>query len=187
MNALKYFLALLIVLLTGCTPLIVREPIGKNFSPEDLKAFEGVWKLEQTDEDPFLIQLVALDTEGRFRCASVEWDSSKESFLMSTMEVVLKRGEKYDVMHLSKDDSGDIPEGLFYITLFKIREDAKVMYWATKPNETTAFLESGVLETVTLEEKLVITDEAPRIIEALESSFEEIFDVEDPTVATKVL
>lgn len=186
MHTIKYLLALFLVLAAGCTPLIVREPIGSNFSPEELKAFEGTWKLEPKDQDPIVIHLKNLDAEGRFRSAVVEWDKSKRNFDLNTSELLFKKGGKYGILHLAQDDTEEIPEGLFFITLFQIRDDGKVTYWGTKAKGAEKFLESGVLKTETVDDNLILTDEPAKIIQALESGIEEIFDVGNPTLATKL-
>lgn len=184
---MKYLLPLLFLLLTGCTPLLVKEPVGENFTKTELDKFEGSWVLQNEDKEPAVIQLKKIDNEGRFQSAYVKWDDENNEFSIESSEIILKKGNKYGILHLFDNNKEENPEGLIVITLFEIKSDGHIVYWNTESEVAEAFLESGILRTESIDDDLVIVDESQKVIEILESKHKEIFDLDSIVELTKIV
>jgi len=184
---MKTILTFLLLLSVGCTPLVIKEPIGSNYTPEQLKEFEGTWMLEQNGEASALIQLKLINEEGHFRTAYVEWDNEEQKFQLNENEIILKKGNEYGILHLTSEDEEENPHDLLLITLFRITEKGKIEYWNTISNETEAFLNSGILKTENIDGDIVIVDKPEKIIQILEPKVVHLSDPDCVTTATKLV
>lgn len=181
---MKFIFALFILFATGCTQLLVREPIGSNFTSEQLDDFNGAWLLSIGDEEDQIIEIKSIDENGTFKVAYVEWDEENKKFALDETEIILKKGREYGILHLRPDEDED--SDYLIITLFKIQEDDKIVYWMTDTKPAEEFLKSGSLKTEIIDEELIIIDEPQRIIEELESKHDLIFDQEKIATLTKI-
>ena len=183
---MKIILASLILWAVGCTPLVVKKPIGSNYNPEQLREFEGTWVLKSEGEEPKVIHLKLLNDQGRFRKANVEWNEKEKWFDVLESDVILKKGNEYGILHFAKDDEEDNPHGLILITLFQIKDNGDIEYWYTSKDGAAELLESGILKTESIDGDPVIIDQPKKIIQTLESRFDDIFDPNSTTTAKKL-
>jgi hypothetical protein len=181
---MKYVFALLLVVASGCTPLLVKEPVGSKFTSEELNELEGTWMLQQSGKEPTPVHLKKVNDTGLFRTAHVEWKNREKYFQLHQSDLILRKGEEFGILHLvHKDDAG---HPLFLISLFKLDADGKLRHWTTDNEAAKKFLESGQLKTKEVAGELVIMDEPEKVVRVIESSFEQIFDVDQVTKATKL-
>lgn len=175
------------LLLTGCTSLLVREPIGTNFTPEQLKSFEGEWLLHAYGEKPIITELKKVDDDGCFRVAYMNWDADDQEFELNQSEVILKQGEEYGILHFKSIDGSDIPNDLLLITLFEVNEGDEIVYWITKTDEAKEFLDASTLEKEEVDGEIVIVDTSERIVKELEINRHIIFDTNSSVTLTKIV
>jgi len=167
-------LLLPLLLMIGCTPLIVQKPVGSNYKPEELKRFEGTW-LHTANDDPTVLHIKKVNDDGEFIAANLNWVDDDQKFEIEENRFILKHGNQFGILHISPQDR---EEDLYLITLFKVIDEKTIHYWATDKEKAQAFLDSGTLETKEIDGDQVITDTAENIIRALESNQSEIFDPE---------
>ena len=66
LDKMKLILALFIFFAAGCTSLLVEEPIGSDFTPEQLSDFEGSWFISNKGDISQIIDLKKIDNIGTF-------------------------------------------------------------------------------------------------------------------------
>ena len=183
---MKLILALFIFFAAGCTSLLVEEPIGSDFTPEQLSDFEGSWLISNKGDISLIIDLKKIDNIGTFKTASIEWNDDEKTFDLDEGKVILKKGNKYGILHIMDDEFQKSERKYLLITLFKTREDQKIESWLPSNKSIKEFLSSGALKTENVDGDIVITDKPQRIIDQLESNFQLIFDQESSVILTKI-
>jgi len=186
LNEMKLILALFIFFAAGCTSLLVEEPIGSDFTPEQLRDFEGSWFISNKGDISLIIDLKKIDNIGTFKTASIEWNDDEKTFDLDEGKVILKKGNKYGILHIMDDEFQKSERKYLLITLFKTREDQKIESWLPSNKSIKEFLSSGALKTENVDGDIVITDKPQRIIDQLESNFQLIFDQESSVILTKI-
>ena len=186
LNEMKLILALFIFFAAGCTSLLVEEPIGSDFTPEQLSDFEGSWLISNKGDISLIIDLKKIDNIGTFKTASIEWNDDEKTFDLDEGKVILKKGNKYGILHIMDDEFQKSERKYLLITLFKTREDQKIESWLPSNKSIKEFLSSGALKTENVDGDIVITDKPQRIIDELESNFQLIFDQESSVTLTKI-
>ena len=186
LNKMKLILALFIFFAAGCTSLLVEEPIGSDFTPEQLSDFEGSWLISNKGDISQIIDLKKIDNIGTFKTASIEWNDDEKAFDLDEGKVILKKGNKYGILHIMDDEFQKSERKYLLITLFKTREDQKIESWLPSNKSIKEFLSSGALKTENVDGDIVITDKPQRIIDQLESNFQLIFDQESSVILTKI-
>lgn len=186
LNEMKLILALFIFFAAGCTSLLVEEPIGSDFTPEQLSDFEGSWLISNKGDISLIIDLKKIDNIGTFKTASIEWNDDEKTFDLDEGKVILKKGNKYGILHIMDDEFQKSERKYLLITLFKTREDQKIESWLPSNKSIKEFLSSGALKTENVDGDIVITDKPQRIIDQLESNFQLIFDQESSVILTKI-
>jgi len=186
LNKMKLILALFIFFAAGCTSLLVEEPIGSDFTPEQLSDFEGSWFISNKGDISLIIDLKKIDNIGTFKTASIEWNDDEKTFDLDEGKVILKKGNKYGILHIMDDEFQKSERKYLLITLFKTREDQKIESWLPSNKSIKEFLSSGALKTENVDGDIVITDKPQRIIDQLESNFQLIFDQESSVILTKI-
>lgn len=186
LNEMKLILALFIFFAAGCTSLLVEEPIGSDFTPEQLSDFEGSWLISNKGDISLIIDLKKIDNLGTFKTASIEWNDDEKTFDLDEGKVILKKGNKYGILHIMDDEFQKSERKHLLITLFKTREDQKIESWLPSNKSIKEFLSSGALKTENVDGDIVITDKPQRIIDQLESNFQLIFDQESSVILTKI-
>ncbi len=186
LNEMKLILALFIFFAAGCTSLLVEEPIGSDFTPEQLSDFEGSWLISNKGDISLIIDLKKIDNIGTFKTASIEWNDDEKTFDLDEGKVILKKGNKYGILHIMDDEFQKSERKHLLITLFKTREDQKIESWLPSNKSIKEFLSSGALKTENVDGDIVITDKPQRIIDQLESNFQLIFDQESSVILTKI-
>jgi hypothetical protein len=185
---MKYILTFILILVcAGCTPLVVKEPIGNNYAVEKLKDFEGIWILKSHNEESSIVHLRMIDEKGKFQYLHVEWDEGSQHFKLDESEVVIKKGTKYGILNYTMDDQEHNPHNLLLVTLFQLNENGNIEYWYTNAEKIDALLSSGLIETEELDDTTVMTAEPNRIIHFLESNFDHIFDTESTVTVKKLV
>lgn len=186
LNEMKLILALFIFFAAGCTSLLVEEPIGSDFTPEQLSDFEGSWLISNKGDISLIIDLKKIDNIGTFKTASIEWNDDEKTFDLDEGKVILKKGNKYGILHIMDDEFQKSERKHLLITLFKTREDQKIESWLPSNKSIKEFLSSGALKTENVDGDIVITGKPQRIIDELESNFQLIFDQESSVILTKI-
>lgn len=186
LNEMKLILALFIFFAAGCTSLLVEEPIGSDFTPEQLSDFEGSWFISNKGDISLIIDLKKIDNIGTFKTASIEWNDDEKTFDLDEGKVILKKGNKYGILHIMDDEFQKSERKHLLITLFKTREDQKIESWLPSNKSIKEFLSSGALKTENVDGDIVITGKPQRIIDQLESNFQLIFDQESSVILTKI-
>ena len=186
LDKMKLILALFIFFAAGCTSLLVEEPIGSDFTPEQLSDFEGSWFISNKGDISQIIDLKKIDNLGTFKTASIEWNDDEKTFDLDEGKVILKKGNKYGILHIMDDEFQKSERKYLLITLFKTREDQKIESWLPSNKSIKEFLSSGALKTENVDGDIVITDKPQRIIDELESNFQLIFDQESSVTLTKI-
>lgn len=173
-------LLLSLLLMVGCTPLIVKEPVGFNYSPEELERFEGAWLLTLEDEEHVVINLKKTGENGEFKSGNLEWDDENQTFKPEITELVLKKGNEYGILHLRSEEH---EEDLYIITLFKINDEGVIHYWSTDSEKAQEFLDSGKVKTEEIDGGQVISDIDENIIRELEANHGDIFAPEHASLS----
>jgi len=186
LDKMKLILALFIFFAAGCTSLLVENPIGSDFTPEQLSDFEGSWFISNKGDISQIIDLKKIDNIGTFKTASIEWNDDEKTFDLDEGKVILKKGNKYGILHIMDDEFQKSERKYLLITLFKTREDQKIESWLPSNKSIKEFLSSGALKTENVDGDIVITDKPQRIIDELESNFQLIFDQESSVTLTKI-
>ncbi len=186
LDKMKLILALFIFFAAGCTSLLVENPIGSDFTPEQLSDFEGSWFISNKGDISQIIDLKKIDNIGTFKTASIEWNDDEKTFDLDEGKVILKKGNKYGILHIMDDEFQKSERKYLLITLFKTREDHKIESWLPSNKSIKEFLSSGALKTENVDGDIVITDKPQRIIDELESNFQLIFDQESSVTLTKI-
>jgi len=186
LDKMKLILALFIFFAAGCTSLLVEEPIGSDFTPEQLSDFEGSWFISNKGDISQIIDLKKIDNIGTFKTASIGWNDDEKTFDLDEGKVILKKGNKYGILHIMDDEFQKSERKYLLITLFKTREDQKIESWLPSNKSIKEFLSSGALKTENVDGDIVITDKPQRIIDELESNFQLIFDQESSVTLTKI-
>ena len=186
LDKMKLILTLFIFFAAGCTSLLVEEPIGSDFTPEQLSDFEGSWLISNKGDISLIIDLKKIDNIGTFKTASIEWNDDEKTFDLDEGKVILKKGNKYGILHIMDDEFQKSERKYLLITLFKTREDQKIESWLPSNKSIKEFLSSGALKTENVDGDIVITDKPQRIIDQLESNFQLIFDQESSVILTKI-
>jgi len=198
LDKMKLILALFIFFAAGCTSLLVENPIGSDFTPEQLSDFEGSWFISNKGDFEGswfisnkgdisqIIDLKKIDNIGTFKTASIEWNDDEKTFDLDEGKVILKKGNKYGILHIMDDEFQKSERKYLLITLFKTREDQKIESWLPSNKSIKEFLSSGALKTENVDGDIVITDKPQRIIDELESNFQLIFDQESSVTLTKI-
>jgi len=186
LDKMKLILALFIFFAAGCTSLLVENPIGSDFTPEQLSDFEGSWFISNKGDISQIIDLKKIDNIGTFKTASIEWNDDEKTFDLDEGKVILKKGNKYGILHIMDDEFQKSERKYLLITLFKTREDQKIESWLPSNKSIKEFLSSGALKTENVDGDIVITDKPQRIIDELESNFQLIFDQESSVILTKI-
>ena len=186
LDKMKLILALFIFFAAGCTSLLVEEPIGSDFKPEQLSDFEGSWFISNKGDISQIIDLKKIDNIGTFKTASIGWNDDEKTFDLDEGKVILKKGNKYGILHIMDDEFQKSERKYLLITLFKTREDQKIESWLPSNKSIKEFLSSGALKTENVDGDIVITDKPQRIIDELESNFQLIFDQESSVTLTKI-
>jgi len=186
LDKMKLILALFIFFAAGCTSLLVENPIGSDFTPEQLSDFEGSWFISNKGDISQIIDLKKIDNLGTFKTASIEWNDDEKTFDLDEGKVILKKGNKYGILHIMDDEFQKSERKYLLITLFKTREDQKIESWLPSNKSIKEFLSSGALKTENVDGDIVITDKPQRIIDELESNFQLIFDQESSVTLTKI-
>ena len=186
LDKMKLILTLFIFFAAGCTSLLVEEPIGSDFTPEQLSDFEGSWLISNKGDISQIIDLKKIDNIGTFKTASIEWNDDEKTFDLDEGKVILKKGNKYGILHIMDDEFQKSERKYLLITLFKTREDQKIESWLPSNKSIKKFLSSGALKTENVDGDIVITGKPQRIIDELESNFQLIFDQESSVILTKI-
>ena len=186
LDKMKLILALFIFFAAGCTSLLVENPIGSDFTPEQLSDFEGSWFISNKGDISQIIDLKKIDNIGTFKTASIEWNDDEKTFDLDEGKIILKKGNKYGILHIMDDEFQKSERKYLLITLFKTREDQKIESWLPSNKSIKEFLSSGALKTENVDGDIVITDKPQRIIDELESNFQLIFDQESSVTLTKI-
>jgi hypothetical protein len=90
-------------LVSGCSTVTLKEPIGQAPPPADLKALEGVWC--NVDGDPVEVRLAK---SGDLVGGGLEWDEDSQKFRADTARLVVTKIRDLRLLYLDPgEDSTD--------------------------------------------------------------------------------
>lgn len=147
MNIPRLAFALLILISGGCSVVVIDEPVGDQFTPEQLQEFVGVWVNEKGDPSP--VEFRATD-DGRLITGNLKWDEEQQKFEVET-QVLLPRqlaGQTY----LYFPDSKLEHKHLF--VRVELQQNQKMVIYLPEPDSFRAAVEGG-----TLPGRVEVTDE----------------------------